>query len=257
MSARTRLAKRPAGWHIGCSLPDGCEIFDLRTCRFRTKARQRGSALGAMGKNETASDPRAFGLLEQAARRRAGTDRADIDLAAIRGTLSDLFMLDLDAAHQFPFLMSGTRLNAFFCARTIGPIISRPLATAGCTQRRRRTDDGDRSRVSDSRRGQRFTRRLSRRRYRDFASSAAARRLRRLTSARTCDAGSTTTVGWSFTATHFKLRALRTIEAHPNWPNIEQSFGIGFRGESANKRTARGHSRTFARLRRRQVDAAK
>ena len=47
-------------------------------------------------------------------------DRADFDLAAIRGTLSDLFMLDLDAAHQFPFLMAGTRLNAFFCAEQLG-----------------------------------------------------------------------------------------------------------------------------------------
>jgi hypothetical protein len=47
-------------------------------------------------------------------------DRAEIDLAAIRGSLSDLFMLDVDAAHQFPFLMAGTRLNALFCGELLG-----------------------------------------------------------------------------------------------------------------------------------------
>jgi hypothetical protein len=47
-------------------------------------------------------------------------DRADIDLAAIRSSLSDLFMLDVDAAHRFPFLMAGTRINALFCAELLG-----------------------------------------------------------------------------------------------------------------------------------------
>lgn len=47
-------------------------------------------------------------------------DRAEIDLAEIRGSLADLFVLNLDAAHQFPFLMAGTRLNAFFCAELLG-----------------------------------------------------------------------------------------------------------------------------------------
>ncbi len=51
---------------------------------------------------------------------RPAPDRAEIDLAAVRGSLSDLFMLDLDAAHRFPFLMAGTRLNAFFCAEQLG-----------------------------------------------------------------------------------------------------------------------------------------
>jgi len=51
---------------------------------------------------------------------RPAPDRAEIDLAAIRGSLADLFVLDLDAAHQFPFLMAGTRLNAFFCAELLG-----------------------------------------------------------------------------------------------------------------------------------------
>ncbi len=47
-------------------------------------------------------------------------DRAEIDLAAVRGLLRDLFMLDHDAARQFPFLMAGTRLNAFFCREQLG-----------------------------------------------------------------------------------------------------------------------------------------
>jgi hypothetical protein len=51
---------------------------------------------------------------------RPAPDRAEIDLAAIRGSLADLFVLDLDAARQFPFLMAGTRLNAFFCAELLG-----------------------------------------------------------------------------------------------------------------------------------------
>ncbi|MGP8231472.1 MAG: PAS domain-containing protein [Methylovirgula sp.] len=51
---------------------------------------------------------------------RPAPDRAEIDLAAIRGSLADLFVLNLDAAHQFPFLMAGTRLNAFFCTELLG-----------------------------------------------------------------------------------------------------------------------------------------
>ena len=51
---------------------------------------------------------------------RSTPDRAEIDLAAIRGSLADLFMLDLDTAHRFPFVMAGTRLNAFFCSELRG-----------------------------------------------------------------------------------------------------------------------------------------
>jgi hypothetical protein len=47
---------------------------------------------------------------------RAAPKRSDIDLAAIRGLLSDTFMLDVDAGHRFPFVMSGSRVNALFCA---------------------------------------------------------------------------------------------------------------------------------------------
>jgi hypothetical protein len=47
---------------------------------------------------------------------RGAPDRSEVDLAAIRGVLSDIFMLDVDAAHRFPVLMSGSRVNALFCA---------------------------------------------------------------------------------------------------------------------------------------------
>lgn len=69
---------------------------------------------------------------------RPAPDRAEIDLAAVRGSLNDLFMLDVDAAHQFPFLMAGTRVNAFFCTEHLGrsfltlwaPQDARSVATA-------------------------------------------------------------------------------------------------------------------------------
>ncbi len=47
---------------------------------------------------------------------RAAPERADIDLAAIRRLIADMFMLEIDAAHLFPFVLSGTRVNALACA---------------------------------------------------------------------------------------------------------------------------------------------
>jgi hypothetical protein len=58
-------------------------------------------------------------LLDYWNRLRAGRDapeRSEIDLAAIRGLLHDIFMLEVDAGHRFPFVMSGSRVNALFCA---------------------------------------------------------------------------------------------------------------------------------------------
>jgi hypothetical protein len=46
--------------------------------------------------------------------------RSEIDLAAIRGLLADMFMLDIDAAHRFPFVLSGSRVNALACAEQNG-----------------------------------------------------------------------------------------------------------------------------------------
>jgi hypothetical protein len=53
-------------------------------------------------------------------RDRAAPERSDIDLAAIRGVLSDVFMLDIDAPHYFPFVSSGSRVNALFCGEQKG-----------------------------------------------------------------------------------------------------------------------------------------
>jgi hypothetical protein len=46
---------------------------------------------------------------------RHAPERADIDLAAIRGLVADLFMLEVDVEHRFPFVLSGTRVNALAC----------------------------------------------------------------------------------------------------------------------------------------------
>ncbi len=51
---------------------------------------------------------------------RPAPERAEIDLAAIRGLIADMFMLDIDAAHVFPFVLSGTRVNALACAEQNG-----------------------------------------------------------------------------------------------------------------------------------------
>ncbi|MEI9915856.1 MAG: PAS domain-containing protein [Methylovirgula sp.] len=183
-------------------------------------------------------------------------DRADVDLAAIRGTLSDLFMLDLDAAHQFPFLMAGTRLNAFFCTEQLGrsflglwqPQDARNVAVALMTA----IDAACPilAAVNASPEG-----------YRDadieilllplrHGGYAASRLLGLATPA------AQPPVGWSFTCHALQIARLAYDRSTAELGEYEQGFGISFRGENANKRTARGHSRTSARFRRRQVDAA-
>jgi hypothetical protein len=47
---------------------------------------------------------------------RGAPERSEIKLADISALLADSFMLDIDVAHRFPFLMSGSRVNALFCA---------------------------------------------------------------------------------------------------------------------------------------------
>ncbi len=51
---------------------------------------------------------------------RTAPERSEIDLAAIRGVLADIFMLDVDVADRFPFLMCGSRVNALFCTEQNG-----------------------------------------------------------------------------------------------------------------------------------------
>lgn len=51
---------------------------------------------------------------------RRAPERADIDLAAIRGLIADLFMLEADADRRFPFVLSGTRVNALACTEQRG-----------------------------------------------------------------------------------------------------------------------------------------
>lgn len=46
---------------------------------------------------------------------RLAPERADIDLVAIRGLIANMFMLEVDAEHHFPFVLSGTRVNALGC----------------------------------------------------------------------------------------------------------------------------------------------
>jgi hypothetical protein len=175
-------------------------------------------------------------------------DRADVNLAAIRGTLSDLFMLDLDAAHQFPFVMAGTRLNAFFCAEQLGrsflglwqPQDARNVATAlmaaidaACPIL---------AAVSASPEG-----------YRDADIEILLLPLRHGGYAATRLLGLATPAAqppWVglLPAAQFKLRALRTIEVHPNWANISKASALAFAAKArTNERPTdiRGHLRIF------------
>jgi hypothetical protein len=45
---------------------------------------------------------------------RAAPERADIDPAAIRNVLADTFILEVDAARNYPICLAGTRFNALF-----------------------------------------------------------------------------------------------------------------------------------------------
>lgn len=51
---------------------------------------------------------------------RPAPERTEIDLAAIRGLIADMFMLEVDAAQLFPFVLSGTRVNALACTEQHG-----------------------------------------------------------------------------------------------------------------------------------------
>jgi hypothetical protein len=175
-------------------------------------------------------------------------DRADIDLAAIRGSLSDLFMLDLDAAHQFPFLMSGTRLNAFFCTEQLGrsflglwqPQDARHVASVLMTAIEAACPII--AAVSASPEG-----------YRDADieilllplrhGGYAASRLLGLAS----PAAQPPWVGL-LPATHFKLRAVRMVESHTHWPSISKASALALTAKSrTSERPAdiRGHLRVF------------
>jgi hypothetical protein len=47
---------------------------------------------------------------------RAAPERTDLDPAAMRHVLMDTFILEVDATHEYPFCLTGTRLNALFAA---------------------------------------------------------------------------------------------------------------------------------------------
>ncbi len=53
-------------------------------------------------------------------RERAAPDRAEIDPAAIRGILSDAFMIEADREGGFPLRLTGARLNALWLTETKG-----------------------------------------------------------------------------------------------------------------------------------------
>jgi hypothetical protein len=115
------MPARLAAWHIGCCLPYGSEGFKLKRAISEHWRATKARDLQVTGKRMRQSATRE--LLDYWNRLRGdrpAPDRAEIDLAAIRGSLSDLFMLDFDAAHQFPFLMAGRRFNAFFCIEQLG-----------------------------------------------------------------------------------------------------------------------------------------
>jgi hypothetical protein len=51
---------------------------------------------------------------------RAAPERTDLDPAAMRHVLMDTFILEVDAANEYPFCLTGTRLNALFNAELKG-----------------------------------------------------------------------------------------------------------------------------------------
>ena len=58
---------------------------------------------------------------------RGAPERSEVDLAAISKLLADTFLLEIDVAHRFPFLMSGSRVNALFCDEPLLPLRVVPL----------------------------------------------------------------------------------------------------------------------------------
>ena len=64
---------------------------------------------------------------EQKRGTRAAPERADIDPAAVRGVLSDAFIIALDRGGGHPFRLAGTRVCALFDRGNKGRIISRTL----------------------------------------------------------------------------------------------------------------------------------
>lgn len=53
-----------------------------------------------------------FGYWNRLRGARAAPERSDVDPAAIRGTLADVFILEVDGAATFPFRLSGSRICA-------------------------------------------------------------------------------------------------------------------------------------------------
>lgn len=51
---------------------------------------------------------------------RTAPERSEVEFAAIRHLLADMFMLEVDAEHRFPFVLSGTRVNALGCTEQKG-----------------------------------------------------------------------------------------------------------------------------------------
>ncbi|WP_297299652.1 PAS domain-containing protein [uncultured Methylovirgula sp.] len=179
---------------------------------------------------------------------RAAPDRAEIELAAIRGSLRDLFMLDLDPAHQFPFLMTGTRLNAFFCGEQLGrsflslwqPQDARTIATALMTA----IDAACPVLAAASAHPEG---------YRDADLEILFVPLRHGGQAPTRLLGmATPTVQppWVglLPVPHFNLRALRAVEADSGWMNLSKASALALAARArVTERPAdiRGHLRIF------------
>jgi hypothetical protein len=53
-----------------------------------------------------------FGYWNRLRATRAAPERSDVDPAAIRGALADVFILEVDAHSEFPFRLSGSRICA-------------------------------------------------------------------------------------------------------------------------------------------------
>src|SRR5579863_3160979 len=94
--------------------------FEGTACQFGSifRRRFRNEPVGNVMKHHATRE--LFDYWNRLRGSRAAPERAELDLAALRGLIADMFMLKVDAAHLFPFVLSGTRINALACAEQKG-----------------------------------------------------------------------------------------------------------------------------------------
>jgi hypothetical protein len=98
--------REPAWWHAGCCNAGGDEDLGLDRADL---AQARGAE---WMRHRISRD--LHGYWDMLRGDRAAPDRAEIDLAAIRGVLADTFLLEAGGRDAYPLRMSGTRVDALW-----------------------------------------------------------------------------------------------------------------------------------------------